>query len=319
MVEAYCDEDYVIFGAEAKGLLVFHSFITDKKELKKFRKSKYSQSIIGGSYKKAKKFLEEEKKVLFSGTPCQIAGLYAYLNAVNFHETEKLLTVEVVCEGVPSPIYVRKMDDAMEKKYGSRIESLDYRDTGKSLFGHGKWDFQVMRIQLMNKKILKKDRWFNPFWSIWLNHLMSRPSCYKCPFAEQGRTADITLGDLWGVHLYCPELYGNNGGSSLVVGNTEKGTKVLKAAEQYMYGHELAFEDALKYQSPMRKHIDGNPQREAFMSDLESDMTFTEINRKWAKKPTIKLLWQKYIWGNRQKIALWNLKQKFMNGDRRNA
>lgn len=319
VVEAYCDEDYVIFGAEAKGLLVFHSFITDKKELKKFRKSKYSQSIIGGSYKKAKKFLEEEKKVLFSGTPCQIAGLYAYLNAVNFYKTENLLTVEVVCEGVPSPIYVRKMDDAMEKKYGSRIESLDYRDTGKSLFGHGKWDFQVMRIQLMNKKILKKDRWFNPFWSIWLNHLMSRPSCYKCPFAEQGRTADITLGDLWGVHLYCPELYGNNGGSSLVVGNTEKGTKVLKAAEQYMYGHELAFEDALKYQSPMRKHIDGNPQREAFMSDLESDMTFTEINRKWAKKPTIKLLWQKYIWGNRQKIALWNLKQKFMNGDRRNA
>ncbi len=151
----------------------------------------------------------------------------------------------------------------------------------------------------MNKKVLKKDRWFNPFWSIWLNHLMSRPACYKCPFAEQ--------------------LYGENGGSSLAVGNTEKGTEVLKAAEQYMYGHELAFEDALKYQSPMRKHIDDNPQREAFMSDLESDMNYDQINHKWAKKPTLKLLWQKYIWGNRQKIALWNLKQKFTNGDRRNA
>lgn len=171
----------------------------------------------------------------------------------------------------------------------------------------------------MNKKVLTKDRWFNPFWSIWLNHLMSRPSCYKCPFAEQGRTADITLGDLWGVHLYCPELYGKNGGSSLAIGNTDKGTEVLKAAEQYMYGHELAFEDALKYQSPMRKHIDDNPQREAFMSDLESDMIFTEINHKWAKRPTLKLLWQKYVWGNRQKIALWNLKQRFTNGDRNNA
>jgi len=148
VVEAYCDTDYVIFGAEAKGLLVFHSYITDKKELWKFRKSKYSQSIIGGSYKKVKKFLSEGKKVLFSGTPCQIAGLYAFLSAVNFRSIENLLTVEVVCEGVPSPLYVRKMDDALEKKYGSRIESLDYRYTGKSLFGQGKWDFEAMKTVL---------------------------------------------------------------------------------------------------------------------------------------------------------------------------
>ena len=100
---------------------------------------------------------------------------------------------------------------------------------------------------------------------------------------------------------------------------TEKGIEVLRAAGQYMYGHELAFEDAIKYQSPMRKHIDDNPQREAFMTDLESDMNYDQINRKWAKRPTFKLLWQKYVWGNRQKIALWNLKQRFTNGDRRNA
>ena len=336
VVEAFCNKNYVIFGAEAKGLLVFHNYITDQQELWKLRKSKYSQSVIGESYQQAKKYLAEGKKVLFSGTPCQIAGLYAYLNVMNYHSLGNLLTVEVVCEGVPSPLYVRKMDKAIEDKFGSRIELLDYRYKGKSLFGLGKWDFQVMktdisrrhpgkwafdimRIQPIHKTVLKKDRWFNPFWSIWLNHLMSRPSCYKCPFAEQGRTADITLGDLWGVHLNCQELYGKNGGSSLAVGNTEKGTEVLKAAEQYMYGHELAFEDALKYQSPMRKHIDANPQREDFMSDLGSDMTFTEINRKWAKPPTLQLLWQKYVWGNRQKIALWNLKQRFTNGDRRNA
>ncbi|MBO5569396.1 MAG: Coenzyme F420 hydrogenase/dehydrogenase, beta subunit C-terminal domain [Clostridia bacterium] len=156
VAETFCDKDYVIFGAEAKGLLVFHSYISDKKDLWKFRKSKYSQSIIGGSYKKAKKFLAEGKKVLFSGTPCQIAGLYAYFNAMNFHETEKLLTVEVVCEGVPSPIYVRKMDDAMEKKYGSRIESLDYRYTGKSLFGHGKWDFEAMKSELSRGGVLRE-------------------------------------------------------------------------------------------------------------------------------------------------------------------
>lgn len=163
----------------------------------------------------------------------------------------------------------------------------------------------------MNKKrVLIKDRWFNPFWSVWLQHLMSRPSCYQCKYAEKGRTADITLGDLWGVHLYCPELYGNNGGSSLVVCNTQKGKDVFNKAEKLMYGHELKFEDALKYQGPMRKHIDENPQRTHFMLDLQSDMNYETINKKWAKKPTLKLLWQKYVWGNRQKIFVWNLFHK---------
>ncbi|MBO5568669.1 MAG: Coenzyme F420 hydrogenase/dehydrogenase, beta subunit C-terminal domain [Clostridia bacterium] len=328
IVDAFCVENYVIFGAESKGLIVFHSYITDKKDLGKFRKSKYSQSIIGGSYKKVNKFLAEGKKVLFSGTPCQIAGLYAYLKAVNFHNIENLLTVEVVCEGVPSPLYVRKMDKAMETKYGSRIESLDYRYKGRSLFGHcklefqvmksdisrggdsGKWDFEIMRIQLMNKRVLTKDRWFNPFWSVWLQHLMSRPSCYECPFTCSARVADITLGDLWGVHFYCPELYGNNGGASLVVCNTEKGKKVFRTAQSKMYGHELVFEDAVKYQGPMRRPIAENPERDRFMSDLSSEMDYHSINRKWAKPPTMKLLFKKYIWGNRQKVFVWNIKQR---------
>lgn len=329
IVDAFCDENYVIFGAEAKGLFVFHSYIKDKSELGKFRKSKYSQSIIGLSYRNAQKFLKEGKKVLFSGTPCQIAGLLSYVETTNTN-ADKLLTVEVVCEGVPSPLYVRKLDKSIEKKYGSPIESIDYRYTGKSILSHGKWDFekmrlkilggyhgkwdfQEMRIELMNKKkVLVKDRWFNPFWSVWLQHLMSRPSCYKCPFTTQGRVADITLGDLWGVHLYCPELYGNNGGSSLVVCNTEKGREVFEEAQGSMYGHKLAFEDALKYQGPMRKPIAENPSRGEFMQDLQSDMDYKAINKKWEKPPTLKLLFQKYVWGNRQKIFVWNMKQKLM-------
>lgn len=322
IVDAFCDDNYVIFGAEAKGLLVFHSYISDKRKLGKFRKSKYSQSIIGMAYRNVKKFLREGKKVLFSGTPCQIAGLIAFLGNT---DRTNLLTVEVVCEGVPSPLYIRKMEKDLEERYGEKIESLDYRYTGKSLLSHGtwdfekmkikigggysgKWDFQQMRIELMNKrKIIIKDRWFNPFWSVWLQHLMSRPSCYKCPFTTSERVADITLGDLWGVHLYCPELYGENGGSSLVVCNTEKGKLVFKNAEKQMYGHELRFEDALKYQGPMRKPIASNANRDAFMEDLKGSVSFKALNKKWAKRPSVKLLFQKYIWGNRQKVFIWNL------------
>ncbi len=308
IANAYCDENYVIFGAEADGLEVFHNYITDKRELGRFRKSKYSQSKIGTAYKDAKRFLKEGKKVLFSGTPCQIAGLKAYLGNTN---QEKLLTIEVVCEGVPSPLYVRKLDKYVQTKYGAKIKSLDYRYTGKSLFSKGLWDFEQILITTEDMKTeLIKDRWFNPFWSIWLKHLMSRPSCYECPFTNRERVADITLGDLWGVHIYCPELYGHNGGTSLVIGNTEKGKSVITEATMNMYGHELKFEDALKYQGPMRKHIPDNPLREEFMVDLRSDMGYKQITKKWADRPSIKLLFQKYIWGNRQKVFVWNLFNK---------
>lgn len=307
IADVYCQENYVIFGAEANGIEVFHSYITDKKEIDKFRKSKYSQSKMGDCYRVCADFLKQGKNVLFSGTPCQIAGLKVFLNVTNTN-IDNLLTVEVVCEGVPSPLYIRKYEESLLKKYGRKVEFLDYRYTGKSCYGRGKWDFQIMKTKLADeKKDIIVDRWFNPFWSIWINHLMSRPSCYECKFARQDRVADITLGDLWGVHLYCPELYGNNGGASLIVTNNEKGAEIFKRAQDKMYGHELRFEDALKYQGPMRNHIANNPQRTECLKDLQSNMTYEEINEKWADKPSWKLLWQKYIWGNRQKITFWKL------------
>lgn len=308
IVDAYCDADYVIFGAEAKALQVFHGHVFDKKEIGKFRKSKYSQSNIGLAYKNARLFLKDGKKVLFSGTPCQISGLLAFLGDI---DKTKLLTVEVICEGVPSPLYVRKMDDALYKRHGSHVDSIDYRYTGKSFFSGGKWDFEQMRIELPGKsKAMIKDRWFNPFWSIWLQHLMSRPSCYQCQYNTTGRVADVTLGDLWGVHLYCPDLYGNNKGASLVICNTKKGKEVFLKASKNMIGRELKFEEALKYQSPLKRQIGDNPKRSEFMLDLQSNMEFAALNKKWAIPPGIKLLFQKYLWGNRQKIFVWNIMHK---------
>lgn len=308
IVESWCDQNYVIFGAASDGLQVYHSYIENKAELQKFRKSKYSQSVIGTAYCDAERFLKEGKKVLFSGTPCQISGLKAYLKT----EFENLLTVEVICEGVPSPHFVRKYDMYLKEKYGSPISVLDYRYKDmKSLksSASGKWDFEVMYTSLESGKVIKRDRWFNPFWYIWLNHLMSRPSCYECPFAVPQRGADLTLGDLWGVHIYCPDLYGRNSGASLIVCNTANGKHALELAKSQLYGHDLDFQTALKYQGPMRKSIQKNPQREEFLRDV-CEMDYQTLCKKWAKKPTLKLLWSKYIWGNRQKVFMWNITNK---------
>lgn len=309
IAQAWCDENYVVYGAASKGLDVYHYGIEDIRNLSVICKSKYSQSRIGDTFKDVRADLKAGKKVLFSGTPCQVAGLKAFLKN---EDTSELLLVEVICEGVPSPHYIRKLNEHFLHKYGSPIKTLDYRSKGsRKKLSSFKWDFQIMSVELENGKVLKKDRWFNPYWTIWLDHLMSRPSCYECPFTTTERQADISLGDLWGVHLYCPELYGKNGGASLVICNTEKGKELWQKAKENFIGHELDFETALKYQGPMRKSIDENPRRTEFMHDLEKkNISYTDICSKWAKKPSIKLLFQKYIWGNRQKVFVWNLRNK---------
>lgn len=307
IVDTWCDDNYVIFGASANGLDVFHEYITDKAETGRFRKSKYSQSRIENNYLEVRDFLRAGKKVLFSGTPCQIAGLQSFLRKEN---QENLLTVEVICEGVPTPHFMRRYAEDIKQKYGAEIKALDYRYKLDSSIS-GKWDYEVMYILLHSHKYKKKDRWFNPFWSIWLAHLMSRPCCYECPYACLQRNADITLGDLWGVHIYCPDLYGKNGGSSLVLTNSQKGIQAFELAKTQLFGHNLKLEEAVKYQSPLRKHIDKNPQREDFMQDVLV-LSYKELCRKWAKKPTLKLLLQKYVWGNYRKVAVWNFKQKIL-------
>lgn len=300
IVDIWCDSNYVVFGATAKKIEVYHSSIEDKRNIELLRKSKYLQSDMKMVYQEAKNYLNNGKKVLFSGTPCQIAALRKFLGK----DYDNLFTVEVVCEGVPSPLFIRKYVQLMEKKSKSKVMQLDYR------YKDGRrWDFEVMKIEYANGKGYKIDRWFNPFWSIWLKHYMSRPSCYECPFTTKERGADITLGDLWGVHLYCPELYGRNGGSSLVVGNTEKGRQMVKAIQSVMCGHEVELNTAIKYQACMRKTIEKNERRNEFMKDL-THLDYKELCKKYAAKPSISLLYSKYVWGNRQKVFCWNFRKK---------
>lgn len=289
LVEAYCDANYVIFGAESVGLSVFHSFILDKKNLDKYRKSKYSQSIIGNSYVNVKKFLCEGKKVLFSGTPCQISGLYNYLGDI---DSTNLLTVEVICHGLPSPLYMRKYNSYLIQKNKSGMKMVDYRNKDNPK----KWDFETLKIVLDNDKEIKADRWYSPYWKLWLSNLMSRPSCYSCDFSTITRCADITLGDLWGVHLYCPELYNSNKGSSLIIANTEKGTKIVEKSMNYCHLKSLDINEAIKYQVSLRKHIDKNSNRYFFMKDLKNDsISYIELNRRWYKCNRLLVFLDKYF------------------------
>lgn len=247
--------------------------------------------------------------MLFSGTPCQIAALKNVIGKST--HGDNLLTIEVVCEGFPSPLLLKKYEQYLNKKKGIKFDALDYRYKDGS-----RWDYQVMNIDYSSisdskSGTIKCDRWFSPFWIFWAARLMSRPSCVQCPFRTPDREADITLGDLWGAQQYCPELYGNNKGCSLAVCNTEKGRAVFKKAEPYLYGHELKYEDALKYQRPMRVVVPANPRRDEFMNDLKT-MDYQGLCDKWKPREPFKVLWKKYVLGkNSQVVKWWKIKSLF--------
>lgn len=298
---AFCDKNYVIYGASSERLLVFHKYVVDIANVEIFHSSKYAQSLMGKSYSEIRNFLKNGKKVLFSGTPCQVAGLYSFLNG---QYIENLLTIEVLCTGIPSALFVKKYNEWCIYRYGAPISNFNYRYTGKN-----KWDDQPTYAELENGKKIITDRWFSKFYSIFLQRLMSRPACNACRFVSNERVADITLSDLWGVDREYPDLYDNGAGSSWVICNSQKGYQIFMNAKKEMTGHKVDFEKMRKYQRPGMIQKTVHPQYDEFMADLLV-MNYTEICKKWAKNPSMRLLFQKKVWNNRNRVKMWKLKRK---------
>lgn len=298
VAESFLEQGGVVFGVEPDGAFgARHACISNAEELNRFRGSKYIQSSVGTAYSQVLELIKSGERVLFSGTPCQIAGLKARLG--RWAQSDCLLTVEVICEGVPSPLFAEKQCRfvSQNKFSGDSVALLRYRD--KAL---DRWDYQVSSFTSSSGETWRIDRWFNPFWSIWLKHLMSRPSCYGCAYAGRERCADISLGDLWGVHLYCPDLYNGNKGASVVFCNSDRGAEALEVAMPLIDGRWLNIDDAIRYQKPMREPIEASEERAQFMADLRA-LDYRVLCEKWADKPSLKLLVSKYLWGTNAQVC----------------
>ncbi len=279
VTEAFCDKNYVIFGAEIDGEFnVFHSCVENKADIVKFRKSKYLQSNIGKCYAEAKKYLDEGKKVLFSGTPCQIAGLYSFLGG----DRENLLTVDLVCHGVPSNKWFYKEVDFLEKKYKSKISEVQFRNKDNN-----HWDNGSMVWVLETGKEIRQIS--EPFFKAWLTGLNSRPVCYECQYASMNRVSDITLADLWGVHHFAPELYGKNGGTSLFILNTKKGKDIFGKAESLLKSEKINLYEAAKHNLNLTAPMHRNPKRDEFISSIEKN-DYSQVVKTYLPKPDYKFI-----------------------------
>ncbi len=232
LAEAVIDRGGVVFGAAwGDGLTVAHIGVDDKAQLAKLRGSKYVQSATGGTFREVKALLKDGRPVFYVGTPCQIAGLKAFLG----EEPENLLTADLVCHGVPSQKMLR--DDLAYVSGGApdTIEAVRFRDKS---YGWG-----VKGSLMRGGAKTKYDAGTSPYYFYFLKGEVYRESCYRCRFPGEGRQGDFTLGDYWGVRQELVDKMGGvdpDDGISCLLVNTDKGRQWLSAIEA---GLSLALSD----------------------------------------------------------------------------
>lgn len=236
LAAAVIAEGGVVFGARFdKDWSVRHDYTDTLDGIAEFRGSKYLQSSIGDSYLKVREFLRQGRKVLFSGTPCQVAGLHGYLR----RPYDNLLTVDFVCHGVPSPKvwneYLKTLLRTKCAEAGKNSESLSLKTiplVGISFrdkeLGWKKYGMRLKMSPFRGDKntecALSTNDIFqpfteNPYMKVFLSNLSLRPSCYACPSKGFTSGADITLGDFWGIEHTDPAIDDDRGMSVLFIHN----------------------------------------------------------------------------------------------------
>lgn len=257
----------VVFGVEYdENLNVQHNYYETIEECKKFQGSKYIRSNLRDSFQKAKKFLEDNRYVLFTGTPCQCNALKTYLKK----DYEKLILCDIICHANPSQKVFNKYKDELEKKYGKRIVDFKFRDKANG------WHGSIPNIYFNDKAVIK-DR---IFYEAFVSELFNRPSCHECKFASFKRVTDFTIGDLWGIEKIFPEYKDNNTGISLLLVNSSKGENVFNDIKNQLEYREVDYQKA--FECNHYKNVPPHKNRNIFFSNLEK-MTVEENIKKCLK------------------------------------
>lgn len=214
----------VIYGAGyTDHFRVIHKRATTKEERNEFKGSKYVQSDMNTVFRQVKKDLNAGVTVLFSGTPCQTSGLKSYIGK---RLCEQLILVDIICHGVPSPYIWRDYLNYIEKKYNKKIVEVNFRD--KSRIG---WSGHIESFRFNDGE--KKE--FHIYTDLFYKHIILRPSCKKCFYANTQRPSDFTIGDFWGWEKTNAEFNKDNKGCSLLFCNTQKAELIFEQIKNNIY------------------------------------------------------------------------------------
>lgn len=268
------------------GLYVKHICIDKKEDLQLLQGSKYTQSEATGIYKAVYEHLKIGAVVLFSGTGCQVAGLYGYLGKKKYDGT--LYTVDLICGGVPSRLLIDKFIENETFKV-KRIVSFRSKDNGWSPRGF-KYNLKVEDSQGTLHDYTDKCNLITMGFAC---EMTNRYSCYQCQFAGINRMSDFTIGDYWGVKDY-PEQH--HKGVSAVIAHSERAVKFLKACDGYLETKDADLIDILSHNKRLGKTKDRSymlPERR-FLTTAFRRMGYKTLCRIYALDFSNKSPWMLY-------------------------
>lgn len=272
LANMYIKEQAVIYGAAFDDdWNVCHIRADKKDELKRLYTSKYVQSYMGNTFRDVKFDLDNGKKVLFAGTPCQVAGLRSYLQK----DYLNLLTVDFICHGVPSPLVWQQYVDTLKKKLNSKITEISFRDKKDG------WKSFNFKLITANGDVFYEKHGDNTYMKGFLKDLYLRPSCYDCKFKTLQRASDITLADFWGIEKIIPEINVEKG-VSLCWASSEKGDTILdKALKQTIY-EQVDLNEAIKHNPSAITSVKRHKNRNKFFEDIsKSDIDIISLIEKY--------------------------------------
>ncbi len=270
LAEFVINKQGVVFGAKYDDEWnVVHGHANTIDEVKLFLGSKYVQSKVGNEYRYVKQYLNEGKIVLFSGTPCQIGGLYSFLGRAY----DNLITVDFICHGVPSPEVWRSYLANLNSS--SDITAVNFRNKDEG------WLKFSLKIDFNNGDIYRKNQFDDLYMKGFLQNIYLRPSCYDCKFKGIKRQSDITLADFWGIQENYPDMFDDKGTSLLLV-NSQKGNEIWKNINSKFTFISVDFEKALCNNSNAFKSVDIPVKRQLFFEKGIND--FHNLDR-LTKKP----------------------------------
>ncbi len=258
----------VVFGARFdESWNVVHDYVETVEGLSAFRGAKYVQSRIGLCFLQAETFLRQGRQVLFSGLPCQIAGLKKFLRK----DYDNLITVDLFCHGVPSPmVWERFLEEEIATPH-TQLKSISFRDKTS---GWKNYSFSYLQEDADGVHLHRMLSAKNLFMRGFLTDLYLRPSCYHCPAKQCKSGSDLTIGDYWGIQQAHPELDDDKGVSAILV-NTDKGAAILQAVQQVSL-YESTFEKVVKCNPALIKSAQ-EPTKRSLFFELLNQRKISEV------------------------------------------
>ncbi len=256
------------------------------------RGSKYVQSSKRDTFRSVKADLLGGRKVMYTGTSCEIAGLRAFLGELA--DCGGLICVDIVCHGVPSPAVWKRYLAWQEERNSGRVAAVDFRN--KKDFG---WDSHIETLTFEDGTKVNSEVFKNLFYG----HNILRPSCYECPFKSIMHPGDITIGDFWGIDKAMPEFY-DKLGVSLILINTAQGERFFESVKDRAELRESRIEDAM--QRPLISPYPVPSDREEFWRQYR-DSGFEAVAKRWGLHGAVGALRRR---ARRIKKAIGRIKEK---------